>query len=824
MSTNFDPKFLSNVNRGSVTTFNASANQQAATAASRLNMYSVYPGVVTAADINTKRLTVIVGDVVLYNCLMAASSLAALIGFEDVALPPVGANVLVVYCPDTSYVMGALPNVVEDGEVWQPPVTGDPNFDVLNQSDTLKTEIAKDNGVMAPGYKLPIDMLPGEKEITTGIGSAFRLFYNFAQMTAGDLAKVETHLMNDMVRIVDNYFVHHSVGGDDLIWSNGGCNFESHFTSYPFEAEGKEKEDDELVKKKEEGAFDVGEDLEPSASSHTGRWRKSTYIGWLGDMIHTWVTCPTEVASTYLEKSFRGGNFRQWIGSDGALLIQSAGGIQIEFNPSIIVPSILKAWNDPEFDAEKAMEDLDNSFLRLWGNGPDWKDLQVACWQMRAYLRYLPLWHSLARFRQMEAKGYCQIPKPSEAPASSPVADEEDKKDANPNAKPYGGYACITIDPSGSISMVSGAATSIIMNQGNIQISCPGNLELKAGGTVSVQGRNAVLQGADRVEITSLFGSLITKAATAIHALCEKGRIWLKSDAESGGGSSKAYPLDGEAPQPEMKDYGIILDATKSKSLVHGAKGAVLGSTEDEAPVYVETAGSDSDVCIGATKDIKIRAQQDLLLKGQKAGIAATATKITSQATKIGSNCRIYAGRVDVQGTLKATVVTSQAGFIGPYSQVGTEGDRDVDVSSSDADAVGNTADKLQSQDVSSKFRNDELNGSSWAFPNWGGYGAAVTDWNTYKASPWDDYAVSSPDAANVAISIQWPQTRLDSAPRTNTAQLPWPGNTASSYYFTDGSLPTIGAVPDELFAAKDIKTIKDMSPRSYTITYRKKS
>ena len=66
------------------------------------------------------------------------------------------------------------------------------------------------------GYTPGRDVLPGEKEYSNNMGVWLRLLINMAQLSAGELAKVEVGLMNDMVRIVDNYFAHHNVGGDNL--------------------------------------------------------------------------------------------------------------------------------------------------------------------------------------------------------------------------------------------------------------------------------------------------------------------------------------------------------------------------------------------------------------------------------------------------------------------------------------------------------------------------------------------------------------------------------------------------------------------------------
>jgi hypothetical protein len=126
-----------------------------------------------------------------------------------------------------------------------------------------------------------------------------RLLTSLAQLDAGGLAKIECHLLNDMVRIVDLNFAHHHCGGDTFIWSNGRNNYESHFTPYPHEASGKLTEDEPYATPNDIlGKQDVYDSI-GDAISGAGRWRKSTYLGFLGDMLHFWITHPVDVISNY---------------------------------------------------------------------------------------------------------------------------------------------------------------------------------------------------------------------------------------------------------------------------------------------------------------------------------------------------------------------------------------------------------------------------------------------------------------------------------------------------------------------------------------------
>ena len=81
-------------------------------------------------------------------------------------------------------------------------------------------------------------------------------------------------------------------------------------------------------------------------------------------------------------------------------MVQAAGDIMINVTQNMIIPEVNFKWDDPSYDPDKVIQQLDIEYLKLWGtNKTYWQDIQASCWSMRNYLKYITIWHSLERFR-----------------------------------------------------------------------------------------------------------------------------------------------------------------------------------------------------------------------------------------------------------------------------------------------------------------------------------------------------------------------------------------------------------------------------------------
>lgn len=824
-----DPTSRSNANEGNT----------------RLINYNVYEGVVTEVDYLSKKLTVCVNNTSIRNCVYAANAIAGLLGFSSSQLPQAGDVVLCLYTSQITWIIGTQPLYRRNITKYAGDITGVNDYSQIADKNLA---IKHDTDVQVnPGYPMSRDLLPGEEELTNNTGIALRLLTNFAQLDAGGIAKIECHLLNDLVRIVDNNFAHHSCGGDTFIWSNGRNNYEDHFTPYPHEAAGKLSEDEPYAKLNDTfKQQDVYEFSGQSAISDTGRWRKSTYIGFLGDMLHFWITHPVDVISNYAQQSARASRFKTWVGSDGTLVVQAAGDIVMEVTQHMAIPEIHYKWDDPAYDPDKILQELDIEYLKIWGEGEKhWEDMQVACWQMRNYLKYLTVWHSLQRFRQLanpkSGQPYCTIKPEAENPVGNINCGETDKLQANgevTGTETKAGTCMLHMCPDGSVTLLSGNSTSCIMNNGNLQLVAPYNIEIKAGNTFSVTARDVSVKAFRNVELVSLMGAFYIKAKTALKALCEAGRIWLKSDAPI---KNAPELMQGE---PELNKYSIVLDASQGEVLVHGNKGVTVGADGDGSKVTIQAEGSNGCVDIASKGLIRMYSRLGTYIRTKLLGIYSTLTSIYGQRFNIFNKFEFNPGSAQFDANVVcryfSTPTVLYARMFQSYNQehlaVTREDLREERQASATPNIVADNAtiDYINS-DVTSKsltinYNDKEFkNGKDkWAFFKWEVDNESVTSCMSLKADPWADTFINCSGNLQTSfkssyVDLQWDsnEVKLSRAPRTDSSRAPWPGAEAKFFVFKSEGQENIpvGEKWDKDFTKDDICSVSDMKP--FPVTYR---
>lgn len=533
----------------------------------------------------------------------------AFLGFKTSALPTVGTGV---------YVLGGNP----------PTIIGtfavDPRDDNSgNKKTTTGTEVDTDDmklGDTGKGkrHTVPSDMVEGEFEIASGLGPALKFALNLMALKGSDRAKVETHLLNDMVRVVSDTYKHMSAFGDYQIYNDGGLNVVFEGTSREHEAAGLLDVDEEKVSVTDnEVAF-------TSDLVANGRNRFSEYIGFLGDFVHQFVTDPTTTASS-IGDGLRPGKSRVWHGSDGTMLMQSVTEIALERVVRIPVPQEKKRWDDPEGVLKTAWDSMleaQKAFKTVWNYGDDYRNIHHAAYQLREYARWLSCYHSYSRFHQYDAAGEeWRIPREDEIDHEW-TNKEKDVEGADNGhiSGVYDTYACIRIMRDGAIVLWDGYGSSITMSRRCVHISAPRHIDLDAAGDIRLTAGNDIYIKARRnLELSAVVGSLIAKSRTAWKALCEWGSIWLKSDAKDPNepGYSAESPDDAsEDPEPEVLDAAIFLDATQGKTTINSHRTITiqtdaLGSA-DSTDV---TDSSKSIVLQSRLQDVKTIASRSLQMK-----------------------------------------------------------------------------------------------------------------------------------------------------------------------------------------------------------------
>lgn len=796
-----------------------------------LHAFSIYEGEVLATDYTTRKMVVMINRTPVTDCLYAAGICASLFGVAESNLPPIGAHVVCLHTPSATYVLGTQPKANDPTEDYSNIITGATGYVQADEFPCPPTDSNGGESKVVSGYKASRDLLPGESEQGNNIGSVLRLLTNISHLEGG-LALVEACIANDMVRICNQYFAHHNCGGDHLIWNNGRCNDELHFTSYPHEACGMKKEKEAIAEEVVDGVYAMKGEDDPMDA--TGRWRCSRYMGFLGDILHFWVTHPTEVVSTYAENAARAGRFHTWVGQDGTLMVQAAGDVCIDVNPHIVVPEILHKWDNSAWKPDEVMSKLDKEYLKIWASGQRWGDLNASVWQMRQYLKYLTLWHSLERFRQVAVdphdkdKGLCNIPLEKDAPLGNPAADEKDKEKAGAKAEePAAAHAILRMSPDGSISLMAmpqdpggTGISSVIMNNGSVQIVAPYNVEIKAGGTFSVTAKDVSIRALKLVEVVSLCGALVTKARTAWKALCEKGMVWLKGDRRKGDTDS----LNSEMPL-EFNEYSVVIDASQGKTLVHGYEGAVLGSSGPHAPVRVEALNGDSEVSLYG-HNINTVAKNDIKQKGRSFGSVTTLTNLQAEDMKLTDGVRVTPALIDILPLIRCNAIYCQSsfsvgGYTGPEEHVVRYDKEKLDRESLKPTTKDDALDPLKKRVADMKeeeYMEDypklEFGGkySVWQFYKWESH-TSISDPAALKADPWFDDAVVLGKRQAGGKTFVWTGASPIKATRTSSSNAPWPGKFARMLTFRGAAAKSIWEPWDRDFKADDIKTASNMEP-----------
>ncbi len=754
----------------------ASSKQTRTEACERLTAGSLYYATVISTDPALRKLSVKTntGDII-NNCALMTDSLASMLGFAQIGMPPTNSKVLVAYTTNGSYVCGNVADMSAPPTIFTLPVAGE--YDQDHSSDpAIGVRRKKEDKSPGLGYQGCQDMMPGEYDLSNNMGIFFRMLHNFTQLGAGDLAKIECHLVNDMVRIIDNYFVHHNAGGDTMIWSNGRCNYESHFTGYPGEAEGGNTDSSTPAEAKGENVYKCDDDHNLS-----GKWRRSKFIGFLADMVHEWITEPPEYDTVYNKEAMRKGKLRIWHGSDGTYMVQSNAGIHLSVSPRIVIPIMNYKWDDPEHDALDLVKNLNRSYTKVWKG--DKANARAMVWQMRSYAKYITLFHSLERWLQMRDKEWITILTEDDS-----ICGSSDNREPDKDSTEFKGQASITITPGGDISLEANGVnndgtSSIVLSNGNIQIAAANNIELLAGGYISMSCRNLVGKATNNVELVSLCGNMFLKARTALKALCEKGVVWIRSNKHQGAGATAEPWCGGDAGQPSSHDsskFGIRLEATDTPVLVTGWRGIVNRTKEDNAHIWLYTE-KNSDVRIASNKSgkVKIRGENEVIVEAGNKFKVRTEKALITGPTYIQNSTSIADGTINTKHDVNAGGSMNCNGTVSNRSG-GQLSKRREELKPKTKGDNSTEEEELKDLKKDPEERSEE---EAWLLYEWTTPTPGYTEFRGLKQAPhhaaYEEGGRQDGAMAQLIGLIDWSVTAVLDKDWEPTTSFPWPGKNA---------------------------------------------
>lgn len=585
------------------------------TAQNNLEYGKLYSGFITAVDSGLGTCVVLTEgpgkeiDNVLYA---TGGMMSPLLGFKTRTVPPLGSRVMVLY-GKPSFVVG------------QANVEGtDPVMGHKKSSSGQCFRSGKDiygDGIVA-GPVVDSDVLEGEFDISNAMNVGLLFLNNVITMKAGDRAKVETCLLNDMVRIISEVYRHHSAFGDCEIYNDGQLNVEWHGTSLEHESYNEsDPKSPKVPTKNGEVDFDSLED------SSLFKQRFSAYLGFLGDFVQLFIREPQETQNSIIT-----GKAKLHINSSGGIFLSSVDEIVFERATRVIVPRRKVDHDSPEGDLFH--DELPTEPLVEWDYGPGNKNIHHVAYQLREYARYLSSHKSLARFRQK--KKDFEVPAESDIPAPSYTNQEQDREGVNGNVTFFETYSTIRMLRGGGIILVAGDGSSL--NLGNRQatlsslerivLDTPGDIEMNAGGGIYGTAYKDI-------HLTAVTGNIIQKARNKFHLLTEKGLLWLKSD--------------GNEEKAEGGKFGIYLDAAESDLAVNAKKELCLRSEEED----VVLRSDKKSIILRAKENITQLCKSSLIQAiGKGLVFNVKRAQFLCKNFKIGENVEVTDTRVSINGRL----------------------------------------------------------------------------------------------------------------------------------------------------------------------------
>ena len=577
---------------------------------------AVLPGVIVASDPSKDVYTVRLehSGKAVPGCVYASGFLSALIGIKFHFRPLAGTRVLLAY-GNPSYIIGSAPSERADkaGGKGRRNTTGD-----VKQNVKVK-HLEGDNA--NTGATAAEDLFPGELEIGTQTGVAIQFLTFLLKLQASDRAKIECHLVDDMVRVVSETFRHHSAFGDfEISNTGGGPTVIWHGAGKTHEAWGQVKAKDPKAKKVN------AKKVEPEDVAETGRWRFSQFMGYLGDFLHLILADPAEAIGQIAQA--RAGKFDCHVNNDGSLLVRSVAEIAFERVVVIPVPIQQLPLDDPEGNTRREIEEAVRSMglnldklLKRWDYGKNNSRLHLLPFQLREYTRYLSQLHGFARMLSQNKDWLLE----SEADALNRQPPswnngEEDVAAANRGTPTnYHTYSTIRILRDGSQLFLDGYGNATVMGKYGIKHSSYLDYEVEAAQDIRFVGKNIYLMARNNVEIVATVGRLILKARTFLQMLCEWGGIHIKSDAPAATDpefnslkrTKDDQPEPSEDPEPVfLHDAGVLIEASHAGAIVSGGRQAILRST---GLALRDSEQNDPDSIAGSV--LLLSEQQDVLLR-----------------------------------------------------------------------------------------------------------------------------------------------------------------------------------------------------------------
>lgn len=521
-----------------------------------------------------------------------------MLGASSYEMPHEGTQVL-AYCPESSpyaYVLAILPTIdsgvardqeIEyDGRAGPPELEPEPGSDYLSVSAHEKVNKDESNyDHVQTDSGRPWNVLAGEWVRGNKWGVAVAVMHFHSIMQAGDGAKLEMSVFDDLVRLTSGTFEHNSAMGKSRTFDDeGALMFESTGSSRSPERLGEDYFAEVLTETDEATENSVAIDrpeIEPK-----DRYRM--FAGALADLFQIYSRNAYDA-----DTEDRSGDVRASVGYDGHVGVYSRAGISLGTKHRIPVPIRVKEPWDVDGDTtegDSPVERLAKEQFRFDETYPYGRNLQMRealAW--REKLTY-------QRFDEMQ-KDFT-VNEHSEVQAPPEERDPEGSKYERKEEKNCG----MDFNDDGSVRIYAGDGEEINMRGGCIIFSCPGNIEEHVGKSkVILAGQDLIFKARESVDVHATSKDLRLTSGGLLHAHAKNKGILVTTD-------SAGLSIDGGSEGEDV-----------------GARGIVIGKAENDVAI------------VG--KQVTLVAEDDVRLKGKNLVLAAT-----SRIVQAARNVFIEAG------------------------------------------------------------------------------------------------------------------------------------------------------------------------------------
>lgn len=500
-------------------------------------------------------------------CVMAGTLSTPYFGANEAFIPTPGTQVLVLRTTGDTYgvIVACLPAV--NCSKPNASVSAYPHG-IATSFETAATPLTepalsaaakneKDVLVQAAQMTRPMDLFPGDHFVSNEYGCCIGLGALGTYVKAGEGAKLEMNMLDNVVRLVSGHYQHHNALGIEETYCDGGFSTtQLRGSMYHCEKLG-ERQFGVPVYAEGESTGKTGYLKDGMTSVYTNKKtsmlsRINSFLGYLGDIFNFFVTSPRADGKS-------DGLFHAHVDSDGHLSVRAASGVSLQRSDCIPVPEQLRRPEDPA--GTKREDDAFTPSVKLNTEKLSGTPLNEARALLLRDIDAMRFKNSYLRF--LEAVKDYVVP---EAEAVSTPTDEYDavSKSSTNFQTVKNRRSFINLEPDGSIVIRDAFGAEIVMANGNITFNCPGDIRLASGNsTVVLAGHDAIIKGRQSVDITATEHDVRIKAENNLQAV-GKG-VLLESTAV--GGLNGYVGRTGE----QVAASGVVLKATESRVLLAGS-------------------------------------------------------------------------------------------------------------------------------------------------------------------------------------------------------------------------------------------------------------